>query len=115
MASTTTLTNDDAPQTVRALIVKARGTRTQREYAAILGVRQDTLSKYESGRIANPPARVIERCMLEAHISTQPEPPNATVLARRVRQELSSRDACAARAAISALLDAMKIVRSNER
>lgn len=93
--------------TVRALISAARGNRTQEEYAAILGVRQDMLSRYESGRIANPPARVIEHCMRELHIAAQQEIPAAAELAHRVQHELSEANTGPVRAVISTLLDVL--------
>lgn len=100
---------DEGSLTVRALLIAARGNRTQEEFAVTLGVRQDVLSRYESGRISNPPARVIEYCMRELHIAAQQKTPKAAELARRVRQELSEANAGPVRAAISTLLDALAV------
>lgn len=112
--STRTTDTDEAPLTIRALIVAARGARTQRQYAAVLGIRQDLLSKYENGRV-NPPTRIIEHCMRDVHIGGQQETPNATELARRVRQELCEAKAEPIRAAISRLLDVLAVHPRNYR
>ena len=69
---------------VADLIRAARNGRTQAEFATVLGVSQSQLSRYERGEY-DPPAKVINACMREAHIGNGVSAPSADDLARRVR------------------------------
>jgi transcriptional regulator with XRE-family HTH domain len=86
---------------VADLIRSARNGRTQAEFANVLGVSQSQLSRYERGEY-DPPAKVINACMREAHIGVSA--PSADDLAQRVRTTLASPDKEQARSAIASLL-----------
>ncbi|WP_046060561.1 MULTISPECIES: helix-turn-helix transcriptional regulator [Pseudomonadota] len=88
---------------VADLIRAARNGRTQAEFATVLGVSQSQLSRYERGKY-DPPARVINACMREAHIGNGMSVPSADDLAQRVRMTLASPDKEQARSAIASLL-----------
>jgi len=88
---------------VADLIRAARNGRTQAEFAAFLGVSQSQLSRYEREKY-DPPARVINVCMREAHIGNGRSVPSADDLAQRVRMTLSSPDKEQVRSAIASLL-----------
>ncbi|MDR2207820.1 MAG: helix-turn-helix domain-containing protein [Azoarcus sp.] len=93
---------------VAALIRTARTRRgqTQAQFAAFLRVSQSQLSRYERGKY-NPPARVINICMREAHISNEAPAPSADDLAQQVRMTLASPDKEQARLAVANLLAAV--------
>ncbi len=76
---------------VADLIRVARDGRTQSEFATVLGVSQSQLSRYERGEY-DPPARVINVCMREAHIGSGLSAPSADDLAQQVRLTLASPD-----------------------
>lgn len=107
---TNTMNTRKPPLSISEIIQSARGSRTQREFAAILGIRQDLLCKYEKGRV-NPPAKIIERCMRDVHIPEEHGIPSAEALARRIRRELSTQNLVQVRAAITHLLDALSVPR----
>ena len=88
---------------VADLIRTARNGRTQAEFATVLGVSQSQLSRYERGEY-DPPAKVINACMREAHIGNGISVPSADDLAQRVRTTLASPDKEQARSAIASLL-----------
>jgi LysR family transcriptional regulator, nitrogen assimilation regulatory protein len=52
--------------TVGELVRTARGRRSQKEFADLLGVEQSSVSRYESGK-ASPPVSVIDACMHLVH------------------------------------------------
>ena len=92
--------------TVAELVRTARNGRSQKEFARELGVRQSSVSRYESGR-ATPSLKVIEHCMRLVH-STGTEPaPTAGELAAKVRTELADPDLGEVRLAIARLIDAL--------
>jgi len=88
---------------VADLIRDARNGRTQAEFAAVLGVSQSQLSRYERGEY-DPPARVINACMREAHIGNGASAPSVDDLAQRVRMTLASPGKAQVRSAIAGLL-----------
>ncbi len=88
---------------VADLIRAARNGRTQAEFATVLGVSQSQLSRYERAEY-DPPAKVINACMREAHIGNGVSVPSADDLAQRVRTMLASPDKEQARYAIASLL-----------
>lgn len=90
---------------VEKLIRAARNRRSQKEFAALLGVDQSMVSKYEHGK-SNPPIDVINRCMRLVHIEEGDEAPSAEQLAERVREALADPDLGRVRSALSRLVDA---------
>lgn len=88
---------------VADLIRAARNGRTQAEFATVLGVSQSQLSRYERGEY-DPPAKVINACMREAHIGNAASVPSAEDLAQKVRKTLASPDKEQVRSAIASLL-----------
>jgi len=88
---------------VANLIRIARNGRTQAQFAAVLGVSQSQLSRYERGEY-DPPAKVINACMREAHIGNGGLAPSVDDLAQRVRMTLASPGKEQARSAIASLL-----------
>jgi transcriptional regulator with XRE-family HTH domain len=92
---------------VAELIQAARHGRSQKEFAAVLGVTQPQLSRYLTGKY-NPPAKVINLCMREAHIGNgEVSAPSADDLAQQVRTALASPDKEQARIAVASLLAAV--------
>lgn len=94
-----------AISTVGELIRAARNGRSQKEFATLLGVKQSSVSRYESGR-ANPPVSIIEQCMHLVHMRELPETPTADELAERVRTELAGPGYDQVRSALHRLMDA---------
>lgn len=90
--------------TVAELIRAARNGRTQAEFARELGVRQSSVSRYESGR-ASPPVKVIEHCMRMTHSSGREVPPTADELAAKVRIDLGGAELGEVRLALARLID----------
>lgn len=96
----------EPPLTVRGIIRAARGSRTQEDYSAELGIRQDLLCKYEKGRV-NPPTSIIERCMRDLHTVRQERAPTADSIAKRIRSDLAGPELEPVRAIIANLLDVL--------
>lgn len=90
---------------VAELVRAARDGRSQKEFADLLGVKQSSISRYESGK-ASPPVSVIEHCMHVAHTQGIIEAPTADQLAERVRMALADPGFDQVRAALSRLVDA---------
>lgn len=88
------------------LIKKARGGRSQQEFAHELGVSQSMLCRYENGE-ANPKTEVIERCMRVMHIVELEQALSADELAEKIRTRLSSEDKAPLRIALSKLIDGL--------
>ncbi|MHB0973926.1 MAG: helix-turn-helix domain-containing protein [Thiobacillus sp.] len=89
--------------TVGDLVRAARNSRSQKDFADLLGVKQSSVSRYERGK-ASPPISVIEHCMRLVH--NQGEAPTAEQLAERIRVELADPSLIEARSALSRLVDA---------
>lgn len=104
MRKTQRKSTPQAPLTVSGIIRAARGTRTQEAYAADLGIRQDLLCKYEKGRV-NPPATIIERCMLDVHRLSDIQAPDADMIAQRILVGMAGPEFEPARAILANLLD----------
>lgn len=100
--------------TVSELIHKARNGRSQNEFARELGVRQSSVSRYESGR-ANPPIKVIEHCMRMVHSAGTESAPTADELAAKVRIELADSDLGEVRRALARLIDTLASEHSQAR
>lgn len=92
--------------TVAELVRAARNGRSQKEFARDLGVRQSSVSRYESGR-ANPPVKVIEHCMRLVHTTGIESAPTADELAAKVRTELADSDLSEVRLALARLIDTL--------
>lgn len=90
--------------TVGDLVRLARNGLSQKDFAALLGVKQSSVSRYESGK-SSPPIGVIEHCMRMVH--NQAEAPTADQLAERIRTELAAPSLTEARSALSRLVDAL--------
>lgn len=90
---------------VGELVRAARNGRSQKDFAALLGVKQSSVSRYEGGK-ASPPISVIEHCMRLVHTAGNDEPPTAEQLADRVRVALADPDLGQVRSALSRLVDA---------
>lgn len=89
---------------VGELIRAARNGRSQKEFAALLGVRQSSVSRYESGK-ASPPISVIEHCMRLVHEASVDGAPTAEQLASQVRDALADPGFGPVRSLISRLID----------
>lgn len=92
--------------TVAELVRTARNGRSQKDFARELGVRQSSVSRYESGR-ANPPVRVIEHCMRLVHSTGHEPAPTADELAVKVRTELAATDLGEVRLVLARLIDTL--------
>ena len=90
---------------VGELVRAARKGRSQKDFADLLGVKQSSVSRYESGK-ASPPIGVIEHCMRLVHADGEDESPTAEQLAERVRVSLAAPDLGQVRSALSRLVDA---------
>ena len=90
--------------TVGDLIRVARTGRSQKEFADLLGVKQSSVSRYESGK-SSPPVSVIEHCMRLVHTQAADEAPTADQLADRVRVVLADPALGQVRSALSRLVD----------
>jgi len=96
---------------VSALIRSARGTRTQKDFASLIGTTQPLLCKYESGKITNPPAKIIEACLQHMHNRNNLAEITVGSIQRRVRDVLSGPERADARRAISELLYCLNLPR----
>jgi len=94
-----------AISSVGELIRAARNGRSQKDFAELLGVKQSSVSRYESGK-ASPPISVIEHCMRLVHTTGGDDVPTAEQLADRVRVALADPDLGQVRSALSRLVDA---------
>ncbi len=100
--------------TVVELVRTARNGRSQKEFARELGVRQSSVSRYESGR-ANPPVKVIEHCMRLVHSTGTESAPTADELAAKVRTELADSDLGEVRLVLARLIDTLARERAQAR
>jgi len=91
--------------TVGQLVRAARKAHSQQEFADMLGVKQSSISRYESGK-ASPPISVIEQCMRLVHIDDTDAGPTADQLAERVRQVFAEPGLQDVRSALSNLVNA---------
>lgn len=92
--------------TVSDLVRAARNGRSQKEFARELGVRQSSISRYESGK-ASPPVPVIEHCMRLVHSDRRESIPTADELATKVRTALADTSLGQFRLLISKLIDTL--------
>lgn len=96
---------------VSALIRSARGASTQEDFAKLIGTTQSLLCKYETGKIPNPPAKIIEACFQHMHIRNNLAEITVGSIQRRVRTVLSGPERANARRAISELLNCLELSR----
>ena len=91
---------------VSELVRAARNGQSQKQFASLLGVKQSSVSRYESGK-ASPPINVIEQCMRLVHTVGPDDAPTAEQLADRVRIALADPDMRQVRAAVFINIDAV--------
>ena len=94
-----------AINTVGDLVRAARNGLSQEEFARKLGVKQSSISRYESGK-ANPPVSVIEHCMKLVNSDDRESIPTVEELAAKVLITLADTRLSQFRLAISKLIDA---------
>ena len=92
--------------TVADLVRAARNGRSQKEFAHELGIRQSSISRYESGK-ASPPVPVIEHCMRLVYSDSRESIPTADELAIKVRTALADTSLGQFRLLISKLIDTL--------
>lgn len=92
--------------TVPDLIRTARGDRIQEDFAVELKVSQPQLCKYEKGK-ANPPRRVIEKCMQIVRGGVETAGVSAEDLAHRIKLRLKGPEQATARLAVAQLIDCL--------
>jgi transcriptional regulator with XRE-family HTH domain len=74
------------PKSQEELLRVARGTRTQLEFAQVLGVARSTLSRYESEKLGLP-VHALNRCLVElVKLSDDKQPPTDQVVSELVNQ-----------------------------
>ncbi|MBD9363762.1 helix-turn-helix transcriptional regulator [Methylomonas sp. EbB] len=94
------------------LVRTARNGRSQEQFAKELGVRQSSISRYESGSV-NPPARVIDHCMNLINQSEIQTAPSAEELASKILNHLLGIGAADARLVLDKVIDTLIANQSN--
>tara|TARA_Y100001936_G_C16077507_1_gene675093 strand:- start:2031 stop:2387 length:357 start_codon:yes stop_codon:yes gene_type:complete len=74
--------------TIAKLIRAARNNHSQKDFAKKLGVKQSSISRYESGKVS-PSVQVIEHCMRLVHTEETELVPTADELAIKIKAELA--------------------------
>ena len=74
--------------TIAKLIRAARNKHSQKEFAQKLGVKQSSISRYESGKVS-PSVQVIEYCMHLVHTQETELIPTADDLAIKIKESLA--------------------------
>jgi len=92
--------------TVAKLIRTARNEHSQKEFAQKLGVKQSSISRYESGKV-NPSVQVIEHCMRLVHSEGTELIPTADELAVKVKTGLAEADQGRLRLALERLIEVL--------
>jgi len=92
---------------VKEIIKKARGNKSQEAFAREIGKSQGTLSKYETGEVS-PPSEVLEHCMHLLNNDESLSDTAADTLANRVLYELNAPEYDKIRQIISFLIDTAK-------
>jgi len=92
--------------TVAKLIRAARNEHSQKEFAQRLGVKQSSISRYESGKV-NPSVHVIEHCMRLVHSEGNELIPSADELAIKVKVGLAKADQGRLRLALERLIEVL--------
>lgn len=87
------------------LIRKARGSASQKEFAAAIGTSQSLLSKYERNQLGHVPRAVIEKCFDKLDDFSETRDPGVETLVARIREELAEAESIDARLTIVRMLD----------
>lgn len=88
------------------IVKSARNKSSQAEFAKILGVKQASISRYESGK-TSPPSAVLEKCMRLVH--TDERSPSADDLANKIKMVLSDDKYSHVRLALASIIDNLVI------
>jgi len=100
--------------TVAKLIRTARNRLSQKEFAQKLGVKQSSVSRYESGKV-NPSVNVIEHSMRLVHSENAEFLPTADELAVKVKTGLAKKDQGRLRLALIRLIEVLSNDRVEDR
>lgn len=92
--------------TIAKLIRTARNGQSQKDFAQKLGVKQSSISRYESGKV-NPSVNVIEHCMRLVHSEGAELIPTAEELAVKVKTGLAEVEQGRVRLALERLIEAL--------
>ena len=92
--------------TVAKLIRTARNEHSQKEFAQKLGVKQSSISRYESGKV-NPSVQVIEYCMRLVHSEGTELIPTADELAVKIKAGLAEAGQGRLRLALERLIEVL--------
>ncbi len=103
--------NQSTQFSVSTLIRSARGTHTQEGFAKLIGTTQPLLCKYETGKIPNPPAKIIVACLQYVHDRNNSTEITIGFIQRRMREVLSGPERADVRRVISELLDCLELSR----
>lgn len=95
------------------LIRRARGSASQKDFAATIGTNQPLLSKYERNQVGHVPTAIVERCMDIVEGFSRPKDPGVEIVAARVREELAGEESADVRLTILRMLDCVR--RSQEK
>ena len=90
------------------LIRKARGSASQKKFAAEIGTNQPLLSKYERNQVGHVPIAIVEKCMEIVEEISQPKDPGVETVAARVREELAGEESADVRRTILRMLDCVR-------
>ncbi len=90
------------------LIRKARGSASQKKFAAEIGTNQPLLSKYERNQVGHVPITIVERCMEIVEGLSRPKDPGVETVAARVREELAGEESADMRRTILRMLDCVR-------
>ncbi|MDP2282331.1 MAG: helix-turn-helix domain-containing protein [Methylotenera sp.] len=91
---------------ISGIVRLARNKSSQAEFAKFLGVKQTSISRYESGK-ASPPRAALEKCMRLVH--TNEKPPSADDLANKIKITLSDDRYGHVRQALASIIDNLVI------
>ena len=100
--------------TVAELIRTARNRLSQKEFAQKLGVKQSSVSRYESGKVS-PSVNVIEHSMRLVHSENAEFLPTADELAVKVKTGLAKKDQGRLRLALIRLIEVLSNDRVEDR
>ena len=100
--------------TVAKLIRTARNEHSQKEFALKLGVKQSSISSYESGKV-NPSVQVIEHCMRLVHSEGIELIPTADELAIKIKAGLAEAGQGRLRLALEKLIEVLAKDRADNR
>ncbi|MBL80200.1 MAG: transcriptional regulator [Nitrosomonadaceae bacterium] len=92
--------------TIAKLIRAARNKHSQKEFAQKLGVKQSSISRYESGKV-NPSVQVIEHCMRLVHAEEMELIPTADELAIKIKADLAESGQGKLRLALEKLIEVL--------